>query len=95
MKTIQYPTRFAGQDSSLREELEKSARKTGQSVNQLILACVRVALPGVVESLSPGAGRITNIQPLTEDVLEKIYRLRHEDENTIRQFIAAQPLNAE
>ena len=94
-KTIQYPTQFDEQDARLRDELENSARLTGQSVNQLILACVRVALPRVVESLKPGAGmgtgRITNVDPLPDEVMDRLYREREEeDEAGVRLFIKAQ-----
>ena len=91
--TVQYPTRFMGADAELRVQLEKSAQATGQSVNKLILACVRVALPKVTESLSPGAGRVTNVEPLPRAVLEAIYsRPEEEDEAGVQQLMAAQAI---
>lgn len=89
-KTIQYPTRFTEQDADLRADLESSSRMTGQSVNQLILACVRVALPRVVESLSPGAGRITNVDPLPDKLARAAYEQPERDEPGIDRLIAAQ-----
>ena len=91
VKTLQYPTRFIGKDAKLKDALEQSAKATGQSVNQLILACVRTALPQVVEVLSPGTGRITNVEPLSDTVLDRIYRIpEEEDEEGVKQFMAAQ-----
>lgn len=82
-----------GADAELRVQLEKSAQATGQSVNKLILACVRVALPKVTESLSPGAGRVTNVEPLPRAVLEAIYsRPEEEDEAGVQQLMAAQAI---
>ena len=87
----QSPTQFAGVDAALEVELENSARVTGQSVNQLILACVRVALPRVTESLKPGGGRITNVEPLPAAVLDRIYsRPEEEDEAGVQRLMAAQ-----
>jgi hypothetical protein len=95
-KTIQYPTRFNEQDADLRQDLEHSAQRTGQSVNQLILACVRAALPRVVEALAPGGGRVTNVDPLPEDVLRRIYaNPEEEDEKGVQRFMSAQALGGE
>lgn len=89
-KATQYPPRFSGDDSELREQLEKSAQITGQSVNKLIMACVRVALPGVVENLSPGGGRITNIDPLPTGILLEAYSLPDRDEKGVDSIISKQ-----
>ena len=59
----------------------------------VLLACVRVALPKVTESLSPGAGRVTNVEPLPRAVLEAIYsRPEEEDEAGVQQLMAAQAI---
>ncbi len=39
--------------------------------------------------------RVTNVDPLPDSVLVKLYREREDDHASIRRFIAAQPKDAE
>ena len=52
-------------------------------------------MPRLREQLSAKAGRVTNVDPLPDRVLEKLYREREDDDASIRRFIAAQPKDAE
>src|SRR5437588_423304 len=68
MKHYGYATRF---EPAERAALKASARQTRQSINQLIVSCVRRALPEVTAELSRGGGRITNVEPLPKKVLDQ------------------------
>lgn len=92
---IEYPTRFQGQDLQVKEALERASEQTGQSVNTLILSCVRAALPQVVASVQPSEGRLTNVDPLPDDVLDRLYSQRDDDPPGIEAIMAAQPLSPE
>jgi hypothetical protein len=43
----------------------------------------------------PSQRRVTNVDPLPDRVLEKLYREREEEDASIRRFIEAQPKDAE
>ena len=50
----------------------------------------------VREQLAATTGRITNVDPLPKEVLERIYRKREEeDEEGVRRFIKAQAFGGE
>jgi hypothetical protein len=76
--------------------LAKAQAESGLSRNQLIIQCVRQALPDVVAKLLPKPARLTNVEPLPDEVLERIYsNPERDDEVSIRRLIAAQPLGGE
>jgi hypothetical protein len=52
-------------------------------------------LPNLRKKLCERARRVTNIDPLPAATMDKLYREREDDENSIQQFIAAQPRSAE
>lgn len=71
--------------------MAKAQAKSGQSRNQLIIQCVRQALPDVVAKFLPPAARITNVEPLPDKILDRIYsQPGEEDEKGVRRFMAAQ-----
>jgi|HubBroStandDraft_4_1064222.scaffolds.fasta_scaffold205815_3 hypothetical protein len=71
--------------------LSEAQATCGQSRNTLIVQCVRQALPIVVAKFLPHSARVTNVDPLPDEVLDRIYsRLEEEDEKGVRRFMAAQ-----
>lgn len=65
--------------------------KSGQSRNTLIIQCVREALPNVVSKFLPSSARVTNVDPLPDAVLDRLYaNPGEEDEKGVRRFMAAQ-----
>jgi len=70
--------------------LAEAQAKSGQSRNQLIIQCVRQALPDVVAKFLPPSGRITNVDPLPDEVLERIYSQPERDEAGIERLMKAQ-----
>ena len=92
MGDYKYATRFPEQDKPL---LESTAQETGQSINQLIVRCVHERLPAIRAGRSAKSGRITNVTPLPDAVLRRLYAKRDDDEPSIRRFIEAQPRGQE
>lgn len=58
--------------------LAEAQSSTGLSMNQLILLCVDRSLGEVVAALAP-VKRITNVEPLSDEALERIYRTRKDE----------------
>ena len=58
--------------------LTEAQSSTGLSMNQLILLCIDRALMEVVTTLTP-VKRITNVEPLSDEVLDRIYRTRKDE----------------
>ena len=76
--------------------LKEAQAKSGLSRNQLIVQCVRHALPDVVAKFRPKPVPLTNVEPLPDEVLERIYsNPERDDEDGIRRLIAAQPIGGE
>ncbi len=69
-----YALRIPAQDAI---ELAKAQELSGQSINQLVMICVRKALPEVVASLSANP-RVTNVAPLPAIEWRRIYRQQDE-----------------
>ena len=59
------------------KELSKAQELSGQSINKLIMLCVRKALPEVVAALNPPQ-RVTTVQPLPLAELRHIYSAKDE-----------------
>jgi hypothetical protein len=71
--------------------LAEAQAKSGQSRNTLIIQCVRQALPEVVAKFVPPFARVTNVDPLPDEILERLYgKPDEEDEKGVRRFMAAQ-----
>ena len=69
-KEYRYPLRLPSQDEG---PLTQVATASGQSINTVLVLCVRKGLPLVREILCPNQGRVTVVDPLPESVLERIY----------------------
>lgn len=80
-----YALRLPAQEA---RKLTKAQKASGQSVNQLIVLCVRKALPDVLASLSSNQ-RITNVAPLPVAELRKIYSKADELAGVSAQQLAA------
>jgi hypothetical protein len=52
---------------------------------------VRQALPDVLAKFLPQSARVTNVEPLSDKILDRIYsKPDEEDEAGVRRFMAAQ-----
>ena len=89
MKSDIYPLAIP---RSLLKEVRSAAKSTGLSMADVMRQSMKVGLPKVREQL---LGRVTNVDPLPERELERLYTDREEDAESIRQFIVAQPKDAE
>jgi len=89
MKTETFPLDIP---ADLLQQVRKAAEKAGLSTAAALQRSIKLGLPKLTEETN---GRITNVDPLPDNVLDKLYREREEDLDGIRQFIAAQPKNAE
>jgi hypothetical protein len=88
VKHHNYALRLPRQEA---KALAEAQAKSGQSWNKLIIHCVRQALPDVVAKFIPHSGRVTNVEPLPAEVLDRIYfRPAEEDEKGVRRFMGAQ-----
>ncbi len=86
-----YPLRLPVQDAEAVDTVCEEARV---SFNQVVVLCVRKGLPAVRESLT-GTDRITNVDPLPDKVLAKLYTEREDDDASIRRLVSAQPKGGE
>ncbi|HEY4983751.1 MAG TPA: hypothetical protein VIJ24_01680 [Verrucomicrobiae bacterium] len=89
MTTKQYVLRLPVKDA---QSLAAATEESGQPVRQLIIQCVRRALPDVVAALRPKSGRITNVDPLPDEVLDRIYSQPERDEEGIERMMRAQAI---
>ena len=88
MKTDTYPLAVP---SDLMGELRRCARETGLSVADTMRQSMRLGLNKLVEQLGPKQ-RITNIDPLPDEVLDRYYSRPERDESGIDRLIEAQAL---
>jgi len=77
----------------LLSEVRSTAHDTGLSVADAMRQSMKLGLPSLREEM--GRGRITNVEPLSKDVLDRLYDEREEDLESIRELIAAQAKDAE
>ena len=91
MSAYKHLTVFPPED---RDVLQDLARETGLSINQIIVRSVHGQAPVIRSEHQARTGRLTNVDPLPEKVLERLYRDREEDEEGIRRLIGAQPKEA-
>lgn len=91
MKSETIPLLVPGE---LVEKLRSTAKRTQLSMADVMRQSMKIGLPRLEESLSP-LGRVTNVDPLPEAAARKLYSEREDDMESIRQFIAAQPREAE
>jgi len=69
-------------------ELTKAQKISGQSINQLVMLCVRRALPEVISTFALQS-RITNVDPLPAATWRKIYRRQDELQSISAKQLAA------
>ena len=70
-----YPLRLPREDEPAVAELVK---KSGQSINSVLVLCIRQGLPLARQALNQRCGRVTAVDPLPESVLERIYAKQDE-----------------
>lgn len=79
----------------LLKEIKSAARKTELSQQDVVRQSIKAGLPAILAKLNADTGRITNVDRLPDEVLERIYsNPDRDDEPSIRRFIKAQPINA-
>ena len=86
-KDYHYPLRLASEDA---KAVDAVCRQSHVSFNRVVALCVKKALPEVREILSTQTSRITNVDPLPDKVLKRLYRQADDDADSIRLFMAAQ-----
>jgi hypothetical protein len=74
-KEYTYPLRLP---KETRPEVVKLVKQTGQSINSVLVLCIRKGLPLAREALCHTNDRVTKVDPLPESVLERIYSQRDE-----------------
>jgi hypothetical protein len=96
MATAEHPYRY-----SLRLPAEDApaitavANASGQSINAVLVVAIRNGLPAARALLCRNAGRATAVDPLPDEVLDRIYLGPDDDEEGTRRFMAAQSLGGE
>ena len=78
----------------LYEEVKAAAAVTHLSVPDVVLQSMKLGLPKLRERLAAESGRITNVDPLPDEVLERLYAQRDDDPEGIEKLMAAQPLRS-
>lgn len=81
-----YALRIPAQEA---KELAQAQEISGQSINQLVMLCVRRALPEVISNFVSKSGRVTNVKPLPDAVWRKIYSRKDELERVSARQLAA------
>src|SRR5438046_1197197 len=77
-KEYRYPLRLPLEDEPQIAELVK---KSGQSINSVLVLCIRKGLPLASKALGHSSGRVTSVDPLPESVLQRIYGEKDELED--------------
>jgi len=85
-KEYQYPLRLPAEEESKISDLVESS---GQSINSILVLCIRKGLPLVRQALGQDAGRVTAVEPLPETVLERVYAGKDELEGVTAQELLA------
>ena len=70
VKEYRYPLRLPLEDEPAIAEVVEAS---GQSINSVLVLCIRQGLPLVRKALCPNSGRVTTVDPLPESVLECLY----------------------
>lgn len=87
-KNYRYPLRLAAEDES---QISALVKKSGQSVNSILVLCIRQGLPNVQRAFTKDSDRVTAVDPLPDEVLERIYAQRDElDEISARELFEFQ-----
>jgi hypothetical protein len=86
-KDYNYALRLPPEDAA---EINQVCRQNRTSFNKVVTLCVRKALPSVRDALAAEKGRITNVEPLPDRVLKRLYSEPDDDADSIALFMAAQ-----
>lgn len=79
----------------LDDAIRATAKKTRLPMSEVWRQCAWIAMPILIEKLAPEA-RITNVDPLSESVLKRIYRKpEEENEAGVSRFMKAQAFGGE
>jgi hypothetical protein len=73
--SYRYPLRLDRKD---KQGINAVVRETGSSINEVLILSVRKGLPLARKALARGTGRITNVEPLPDEVWRKIYSQKDE-----------------
>jgi hypothetical protein len=68
--SYRYPLRL---DSKDKQGIQAVVRETGSSINEVLILSVRKGLPLAREALARRTGRVTNVEPLPDEVWRQIY----------------------
>ena len=87
-KEYKYPLRLPRQDERKVAQLVKAS---GQSMNSVLILCIRKGMPLARQALCENSGRVTTVDPLPQSVLERIYAQKDELESvTAEQLLGFQ-----
>jgi hypothetical protein len=70
-----YPLRLDRKD---KQSVDAVVRATGRTINQVLILSVRKGLPLAREALCPASERITNVEPIPDEVWRRIYSRKDE-----------------
>ena len=85
-KEYKYPLRLPRKDES---EISDLVKRSGQSINSVLVLCIRKGLPMARHALCRDNGRVTGVDPLPVAVLERIYSKKDELDGVTAQQLAA------
>jgi hypothetical protein len=80
-----YPLRLPAEDEP---EIAELVKQSGQSINSVLVLCIRKGLPLARQALCQTGGRVTAVEPLRESVLERIYSQKDELDGTTAEQLA-------
>ena len=75
--------------------IRRASTETHLSQQDIIRQSTIAGLPIVLEKLRKPEGRLTNVDPLPDKVLDRLYRQRDDDPEGIDRLQAAQPFHSE
>ena len=90
MKSLNYPLNLPPE---LLAELRRTAKATGLSMADAMRQSLKLGLPKLRESLADA--RVTNVEPLPDNVARRLYQQPDDDAEGIRLFMAAQAKSIE
>jgi hypothetical protein len=74
-KVYRYPLRL---DQLDKRKVEAVVRASGRTINQVLTLSLRKGLPLAKEVLCADAGKLTNVEPVPDQVWRRIYSRRDE-----------------
>lgn len=77
-------------DEELSRQVRQAARLSGLSLAEMMRQSIKAGLPKVTEALAVKAGRLTLVEPVPDEVWERIYAKPDDDAEVIRDAMAKQ-----